>query len=56
MKATRDAITEYNLELPKAIEALKFQLLGLKPSQSRNNESAIDTNTDVPYLPQADIG
>ena len=56
MKTTRDAITEYDLELPNKIEALKFQLLGLQSSQSSNNESAIDNKPYVPSLPPVDSG
>ena len=56
MKDARDAITEYYLELPKAIETLKFQLLGLQSSQSGNNESDIDNRQDLPPLPTADSG
>ena len=56
MKAARDAINEYDLELPKAIKALKFQLLGLQSSQSDNNESAIDNKPYVPSLPPVDSG
>ena len=56
MKADRDSITEYDVELPKTIEALKFQLLGLQSFQSSNNGSAIDNNTDVHSLPPVDSG
>ena len=54
IKDDRDAITEYDLDLPKAIEYFKLQLLGLKLFQSSNNESAIYDNTDVSSLPPAE--
>ena len=56
MKAVRNTITEYDLELPKAIKAFKYQLLGLQSSQSRNNDSDIDNKLDVPSLPPVDSG
>ena len=56
IKAARDAITEYDVELPKTIKSLKFQLLGLQSFRSSNNESAIDNKPDVTSLPPADSG
>ena len=53
MKADRGAITEYDLELPKAIEYFKRQLLGFKSFQSSNNESSIYDKPDVSSLPPA---
>ena len=54
MKAVRAAINEYYLGLPKAVEALQHQLLGLQSSQSSNNAPAIENDPDVTPLPPAD--
>ena len=47
MKTVRSAITEYDLEVPKSIEALKSQLLVSQSYQSSNNISFKQNDPDV---------
>ena len=50
MKAVRNAISEYDLELPKSIEDLQCQLIGLK-----NNTSVTKNATALPPLTLSEI-
>ena len=50
MKTVRDAISEYDLELPKSVEALKRKLLGLQ-----KNAPVAKNATALPPLTLAEI-
>ena len=53
MKDVRAEIAEYGLDIPKAVEYLQHQSLGLETDQSSINLS--DTEPEVPPLPPPDI-